>query len=181
MEPATHIHHMGNFIPASRVHISAIRNEARNLPAPLGIFEDKGTVKSDFLRNLLRSHLALAVNQELRADARMPVHILTRVGCKVAGQVGKALLQWIDIANLTTVAPEYLHDVVKDFRVHVLDEMGIKIPELIERVKLIDDARGILSERHIQLVDMLDIELFPQLVGSLWPIVFLLKDLNESL
>lgn len=164
-----------------RVEIPAVWNEVGDLPTAGGVLIDEGLVDTQLLCNLLGCHLAGAINEQLGADARVAVDVLAAVGCKVAGEVCETLLEGVDIVNLDLGTTEDIDDVVENLRVDVLEEVGIEDAQLIEGVELIDDTGGVGTQHHVELLDVLDIEIFPELVRGLRKGVLVIENLGEAL
>lgn len=83
--------------------------------------------------------------------------------------------------DLRLGAPEHPHYVVENFRVDVLEEVRVESAKLVEGVELVDHAGGVGAHDHVELLDVLDVEVFPELVCGLRPVVLRLEDLDELL
>ena len=66
-------------------------------------------------------------------------------------------------------------DVIENVGVNVFDKMRIKDTQLIKRIEFVNLALRILFDHHIELLDVLDIQIFPELVRRLWLVIFRLK------
>ena len=75
----------------------------------------------------------------------------------MAAEVRESLLEWVDVVNFRFITAENRNDVVEDLGIKVLEEEGVEISQLIERVELVDDRLVISPDLHIELFDMLDV------------------------
>ena len=83
--------------------------------------------------------------------------------------------------NLCLGAPKDFRDVVEDLRVDVLKEMRVKGTKLVKRVKLVDNAGGVGAHRHVEFLDVVDVEVFPQLIDGLRVVVLAFENLDKAL
>lgn len=96
------------------VEVLTVGNEVGDFPAAGGVLVDEGLIDAQLLGDLLGGHLASAVDEQLGANARVAVDVLAAVGGKVAGEVGKTLLEGVDVVNLGLGAAKDIDDVVED-------------------------------------------------------------------
>ena len=66
------------------VEVLGIGHEFGDFPAATGVLEDKGAVEAEELGGLQRLVLGLAVDDQLGADAGVPVDPFAVIGRKVA-------------------------------------------------------------------------------------------------
>ena len=97
----------------------------------------------------------------------------------MTAEVRKPLLERVDVVNFRLITAENCNDVVEDLGIKVLEKERVEISQLIERVELVDDRLVISPDLHIELFDMLDVQVFPELVAGLGQIVFGFKDIAE--
>ena len=68
-------------------------------------------------------------------------------------------------------------DVIENIGVNVFDKMRIKGTQLIKRIEFVDLALRILLDHHIELLDVLDIQIFPKFVRCFGLVIFRFKNL----
>ena len=181
VEGAAYLHHLGHLDGVVGVGLLRVRYELGDLPPSLRVLVNERIVQAELLGFFERGVLASTVNEELGAYAGMTIDILAIVGGKVAAEICKALLEGIDIMNLCLGAPKDFRDVVEDFRVDVLEEMRVKGTKLVKRVKLVDNAGGVGAHRHVEFLDVVDVEVFPQLIDGLRVVVLAFENLDKAL
>lgn len=181
VEGARHLHHARCLGGVMGIGLVAIRDKAGDLPAALGVFEHEGVVYAQVTRGLEGRELGLAVDEQLGANAGMAVHPLARVRGEVAGEVGDSLLERIEVAYLLALAAEHAHDVVKDLRVDVGDEVRVKALQLGEGVKLVNDPLGVAADLHVELADVVGVDGLPELGVGLGAVQRLAKQRHKAI
>ena len=131
VERAGHLHGAGHLSGVVWVEVLAVGDEAGDLPAALGVLVDEGLVDAQLFGRFLSCYLAGAVDEELSANAGMAVDVLAVVGGEVTREVCQALLERVDVVNLRLGAAQDGDDVVKDLRVHVLQEVRVEGAQLV--------------------------------------------------
>ena len=62
------------------------------------------------------------------------------------------------------LAAEHGHDVVEDLGVEVFQEQGIELAHLVQAVELEDGAGGVAASDHVELLDVVQVDVLPQLI-----------------
>ena len=132
MEPARHLHGLCKLGIVVCIEVPAVRHETGDFPAATGVLEHEGGVEAEISRRLQRGFFCLAVHEELGAHAGMAVDPFAVIGRKVAAEVGKSLLERVDISDFGLVASKNRNDVVEDLGVEILQEQGVEIAQLVE-------------------------------------------------
>lgn len=180
MELAGHLHGAFELRIVMGVEVLGIGHEFGDFPAATGVLEDEGAVEAEKLGGLQRLVLGLAVDDQLGADAGVPVDPFAVIGRKVAREVGEALFERVDVTDLGLIASKYCDDVVEDLAVEVLEEQRVESAKLVKGVELVDDAGGEFADPHVELGEMFGVEVFPELVARLGQVVLGLEDLAEA-
>lgn len=180
MEPARHLHGLCELGIVVCIEVPAVRHETGDFPAATGVLEHEGGVETEISGGLQCGFFCLAVHEELGAHAGMTVDPFAVVGCEVAAEVGESLLERVHIPDFGLVASKNRDDVVEDLGVKILQEKRVEVAQLIERVKLMDDGRVVLSDSHVKFADMLGIEILPELVLRLGEVILVFQDLAEA-
>ena len=137
-------------------------------------------VQAESAGELQGGGLGPPVHDLVGADARMPVDVLPVVDGEVAGQVGNALLEGVEVADLRLGAAQRRGDGVEHLRVDVLHEHRVEAPDLVDRVELVDHPRRVAPDDHVELLDVVEVDRLPQQGSGPGQIVDLLQDPGEG-
>ena len=81
--------------------------------------------------------------------------------------------------DIIHVAIQCCRDVVKNLGVNILHEERVKRAEFIKRIKFVNQASRVCANDHRELLDVVDIDLFPELRGGFWKVINALEDLHK--
>ena len=82
--------------------------------------------------------------------------------------------------HVALAAPQDRGDVLEDLRVEVLHEHGVEATDFIEGVELVDYPRRVAADDHVELLDVVDVDRFPQLRLGLGQRIDVLEDASEG-
>ena len=137
-----------------------------------GFFENEGIVQPKSSCGFEGGFLRCAVDEQLSSYAGVAIYPFAIIGGEMAAEVREPLLERVDVVNFRLITAENRNDVVEDLGIKVLEKERVEISQLIERVELVDDRLVISPYLHIELFDMLDVQVFPELIAGLGQIVF---------
>ena len=75
VQATSHFHCTLDLLRVMRIELAAIGDKARQLPAFFGILGDERTIKPQIARHALSHHLGSAIDDALRPDAGMAIHV----------------------------------------------------------------------------------------------------------
>ena len=178
---ARHAHGLVELFAVVGVEVFAVDDELRDLPAAARVFEHEGVVEAELGGRFERGLLGVAVDKQLGANAGVAVDPLAVVSGEVTAQVRDALLQRVHVVDFRFLAAKHGYDVVENLAVEVFQEQRIEFLQFIERVELVDDGILVAADGHVELVEVLDVEVLPELVARLRQVVFGFQNFAEVL
>ena len=163
MQVSVHAHGLLELLGAGCVQVPAFGDEPGDLPALVGVTGDECAIDAEVPGQVQRLELGAPIDDLVRADARVPVDVLPVAHGEMTREVRNALLERVEVVHIVLAASQDRGDVLEDLGVEVVHEHGVEAADLIEGVELVDHSRRVLPDDHVELLDVLDVDLLPQL------------------